>query len=113
MSNQSTRKYLRRLRLLQWLQHADGEWLTAPLLLKLLEDDADLNPDLTKVLRSLIWLEDQGLADVRVIDVLGDEATTFARITEWGDEFLSADMAFVEGIFHPNSGEWLEVSTDA
>ncbi|TVO70888.1 hypothetical protein FHP88_15655 [Sedimenticola selenatireducens] len=113
MIDASKRKQLRRLRLLQWLQHADGEWLAAPLLLKLLLDDPDLRPELVNVLRSLIWLEDQGLADVKVVDGLDDESTTFARITEWGNDFLSADMAFVEGIFHPNCGECLEVSADA
>ena len=107
------RKQLRRLRLLQWLQHADGEWLAAPLLLKLLQDDPDLNPDLVNVLRSLIWLEDQGLADVRVVDGLGDEATTFARISAWGNDWLNADMGILDGIMHPNDGIWLEVSADA
>ena len=110
MSDPAQRKQLRRLRLLQWLQHADGEWLTAPLLLKLLLDDPDLDPDLTRVLRSLIWLEDQGLAEVRVVDGLDDEATTFARITDWGCEFLDADVGLIEGIAHPNSVQWLGVN---
>ncbi|MEJ1496339.1 MAG: hypothetical protein RPU13_07595 [Candidatus Sedimenticola sp. (ex Thyasira tokunagai)] len=102
------RKPLRRLRLLQKLQMADGEWLGAPMLLRLLLDDADLKPDQVKVLRSLIWLEDQDLAVVKVIDGLDDESTTFARITDWGQEFLSSDGGLIEGIYHP--AEMLEVS---
>lgn len=105
----AARNALRRLRLLQKLAFAGGEWLGAPMLLQLIAADADLNPDLTKVLRSLIWLEDHQLAEVRTTDV-GEDAVVFARITSTGLTYLNSDEQ-IDGILHP--GECLEVSCGA
>lgn len=97
------RNRLRRLRILQLLQHAHPNPIGGPLLLTLLRDDPDLEPDMSVVLRSLIWLEDQGLADVQVLDGPGgDDPVTVSRITRWGRDFLSADQGMIPGIDHPS-----------
>lgn len=99
------RNALRRLRLLQRLSYARGEWITAALLLHLLAEDPDLSPDISVVLRSLIWLEDQRLAEVRTVD-LPEDAVVFARITPEGAAWL-ANGDGLQGIVHPT--ECLEV----
>ena len=102
----TNRNALRRLRILQKLSLAGGEWLGAPMVLRMLRDDVDLKPDLVKVLRSLIWLEDHNLAEVRTVD-LDDDAVVFARISAEGLAYLNSDE-LIEGILHPS--ECLEVS---
>lgn len=96
-----TRNRLSRLRVLQQLQHAHPNPMGGPLLLQLLLDDDDLVIDIAGLLRSLIWLEDHGLADVQVLDYLG-EPITVSRITPLGMDFLSADKGLIHGIIHPS-----------
>lgn len=100
---------LRRLRLLQFLAMAGGEWLAAETLLRLALEDPDLAPDMTRVLRSLIWLEDVGLAETRTVDI-GDDAVVFSRVAHEGIEYLGGDRQ-VTGIYHPE--ELLEVCRGA
>lgn len=97
--NSKNRNPLRRLRILQILAEAQGGELPAPAILTLLRSNPELDPDMQMTLRSLIWLEDKGLADVRVVD--GDEAVTFARITDFGVAFLNADRNPLRFIAHP------------
>lgn len=95
----SRRIALRRLRILQILARAHGGELPGPAILALLNHDPDLAPDMHVVLRSLIWLEDTGLADVRVVD--DDKTLTWASITEAGRTFLAMGHSPLQGIAHP------------
>lgn len=96
------RNRLRRLRILQQLQHAYPNPIGGPLLLELLLEDPDLQPDMHVVLRSLIWLEDNDLADVQVLDGSDvSEPVTVARISRWGHDFLQGTLSDIPGIYHP------------
>lgn len=92
---------LRRLRLLQHLAMGAPAPLSASLLLKLLEDDPELSPTLAKVLLSLIWLEDRGLAEVRTYDT-EEGPVALAGITSAGERFLHGPDPGIPGIIHPS-----------
>lgn len=91
---------MRRLRALQVLQLAHPERVNSDLVLRMLQDDDEMISE-SQVLRALIWLEDQGLCDTRVLDHEGMEIL-FSRISSRGLSFLHTPNAKLDGLAHPS-----------
>lgn len=92
--------HLRRLRILQHLQHAFPNPMGEALLLKLLEEDDELNPDAAKVLRSLIWLKDARMIQLDVIETTTGSMAV-ATMSYIAKAYLNGDFR-VKGLAHPH-----------
>lgn len=91
---------LLRLRALQALRYGYPEKVNSDLVLRMLQED-DESIGESRVLKALIWLEDQGLCDTRVHDYQ-DQVILFSCVSERGLNFLNQPKARVPGILHPS-----------